>query len=101
MATTVYRATSNFPKHEVYGLTSQIRRCTVSIISNIAEGAGRSSSREFARFLKVANGSAYELETQLFISKNLSYMADESFEELNQSLIEVQKILYTFIKKVE
>ncbi|MCC5940656.1 MAG: four helix bundle protein [Balneolaceae bacterium] len=101
LATDVYRATSNFPKHELYGLTSQIRRCSVSISSNIAEGAGRSSSREFARFLKVANGSAYELETQLIISKNLSYLADESFEKLNQSIIEIQKMLYTFIKKID
>lgn len=100
LATTVYRATSNFPKHEVYGLTSQIRRCSVSISSNIAEGAGRSSNREFARFLKIANGSAYELETQLIISKNLSYLADKSFEELNQSLIEIQKMLYTLLKKL-
>ena len=101
LATEIYKSTSDFPKSELYGLTSQIRRCAVSISSNIAEGAGRSSNKDFARFLHIANGSSYELETQLIISQNLSYLNQSEFIKLNNSLIEIQKMLYTFIKKLE
>jgi len=66
----VYEITSNFPKEEKYGLISQIRRSAVSIPSNIAEGAGRNSNKEFVHFLSIANGSAFELQTQLIISNN-------------------------------
>lgn len=68
----VYRATDNFPKQEMYGLTSQIRRSAVSIPSNIAEGAGRNSDNEFKHFLGIASGSSYELQTQLIISNRLN-----------------------------
>lgn len=101
LATEIYKSTTNFPKPELYGITSQIRRCAVSISSNIAEGAGRSTDRDFARFLHIANGSSYELETQLIISKNLTYLKNKEFESLNNSLTEIQKMLYTFIKRIE
>ena len=101
LATDIYRATSEYPTSELYGITSQMRRCSVSISSNIAEGAGRSSDKDFARFLHVANGSSYELETQLIISKNLSYLNETEFKLLNNSLVEIQKILYTLIKRIE
>lgn len=101
LATDIYRATSEYPKSELYGITSQMRRCAVSISSNIAEGAGRSSNKDFARFLHIANGSSYELETQLLISKNLTYLKDAEFESLDNSLIEIQKMLYTLIKRIE
>lgn len=74
----VYRATADFPKHEVYGLASQMRRCAVSIPSNIAEGASRNSDKEFMQFLYIANGSLSELDTQLIISHKLGYIAEIS-----------------------
>ncbi len=101
LATDVYKLSSRFPKSEQYGLTSQIRRSAVSISSNIAEGAGRSTNKDFARFLHIANGSSYELETQLIISKNLQYLNQSDFKSLHDSLIEIQKMLYTFIKKID
>ena len=94
LATEVYRVTGSFPKEEAYGLTSQIRRSVVSIASNIAEGAGRNYQKEFAQFLSVAYGSAYELETQIIIGKNLNYLSASDFEVLEKSLEEIQKMLY-------
>jgi four helix bundle protein len=76
LARDVYGATENFPSHEVYGLTSQIRRAAVSIPSNIAEGAGRSGAREFFKFLSIARGSLCELETQLLLANDLGYLAE-------------------------
>ena len=73
----VYKLTKIFPKEEIYGLTSQIRKSVVSIISNIAEGAARSSNREFIRFLYIAMGSTSELETQLIIASKLGYLKNE------------------------
>ena len=95
LATEVYRATGSFPKEETYGLTSQIRRCVVSIASNIAEGAGRSHEKEFSQFLSIAYGSAYELETQLIIARNLKYLTVPDFEAFEKALVEVQKMLYS------
>lgn len=82
-------------------ITSQIRRCSISISSNIAEGAGRSVNRDFTRFLHIAYGSSYELEIQLIISKNLSFLEQPGLDKLINSLIEIQKMLYSFIKKLE
>lgn len=71
LATEVYQITADFPKEEKYGLTAQIGRSAVSVPSNIAEGAGRNSNKEFNHFLGISNGSSYELQTQLIISRNL------------------------------
>jgi four helix bundle protein len=98
LATNVYKKTEKFPKYEIYGLTSQIRRCTVSIGSNIAEGAGRESSKEFRHFLNIATGSCYELETQLTISKNLGYINKTEFNSLIRSVVEIQKMLHALKK---
>ena len=95
LATQVYSATGSFPREEMYGLTSQIRRSVVSIASNIAEGAGRNHEKEFAQFLSVAYGSSYELETQLIIAKNLKYLLDPVFVDLEKELNEIQKMLYS------
>jgi len=89
------KKTENFPKTEKYGLTSQIRRCTVSISSNIAEGAGRKSSKEFQQFLHIATGSCYELETQLKFSQNLNFLNAEEYKKIKEQLIEIQKMIYS------
>lgn len=99
LATDVYQKTINFPKYELYGITSQIRRAAVSVSSNIAEGAGRRSNKEFANFLGISYGSACELETQLLIAKNLKYLKGDDFDTLFNDLNEIQKMLYVLEKK--
>lgn len=85
LAFDLYGTTRNFPKEEVYGLTSQIRRSAVSVASNIAEGAARSSRKEFTQFLYIALGSIAELETQLLLAKRLGYPeSDEMFSEMDK-----------------
>jgi four helix bundle protein len=96
LAVEVYQVTSLFPLEEKYGLTSQIRRAAVSISSNIAEGAGRNSEKEFKYFLGIANGSSYELQTQLFISNKLSLINNEDLEKLHHCIDELQKMNYGF-----
>jgi four helix bundle protein len=91
----VYKATSNFPKEEIYGLTSQIRRAAVSIPSNISEGAGRNSNNEFVHFLGIANGSSYELQTQLIISSKLNLIDEKILSPLLSTIDELQKMNYT------
>lgn len=97
----VYKATENFPREETYGLTSQIRRAAVSIPSNISEGAGRNSNKEFRYFLSVANGSSYELQTQIVISNKLQLMPDASAEVLLSRIDEIQKMNYSFQKSIK
>ena len=96
----VYKATRTFPKEELYGLTSQIRRSCVSIPANIAEGCGRGGDAEFARFLQVSMGSASELEYHLLLAHDLDYLKSASYEELMSQLIEVKRMLTAFIKKL-
>ncbi len=95
LATHIYEATKNFPKDEKFGLTSQIRRSVVSISSNIAEGAGRNSNKEFKLFLNYAYGSCSELETQLIISKNLDFLNTDSLSILSDSINEIQKMIFS------
>lgn len=94
----IYKATKCFPKEEVYGLTSQIRRAAVSIPSNIAEGYGRHSDKELIHFLFISLGSASEVETQLLISQRLELLNDIDYLELNNSIIEIIKMLSALIK---
>ncbi len=101
LATQVYRATENFPSEERYALTSQIRRSAVSIASNISEGAGRNSTKEFIYFLGVANGSSYELQTQLVISSQLGLIDTDTVDDLLNHLVEIQKMNYTFQKSLK
>jgi four helix bundle protein len=93
-ATEIYQMTNSYPSHEKYGLVSQIRRSVVSISSNIAEGAGRKGTKEFCHFLRIAYGSACEVETQLIISKNLKFIQKDQFDELFQMCDELQKMIY-------
>lgn len=89
----LYRETSSFPKEEQYGLTSQIRRATVSITSNIAEGFGRSSNKEKDQFFAIAHGSLYEVESQIFIAYGIGYLASEKHQEMVLQLEEVSRLL--------
>ena len=94
----VYKVTGLFPKEDKFGLISQIKRSAVSIPSNIAEGAGRNSIKEFLYFLSVANGSSYELQTQLLISNKLNFLKDDILENMLIELNEIQKMNYNFQK---
>lgn len=98
LATDIYELTSQYPKSELYGLTSQIRRSVVSISSNIAEGAGRESKKEFKQFLNIAIGSSYELETQLLISANLGFISDSDYKRIEKELIKIEKMIYSLVK---
>ncbi|MGG9971057.1 four helix bundle protein [Ferruginibacter sp. SUN002] len=90
----------SFPTDEKFGLTNQIRRCSVSIPSNIAEGYGRNSTNDYKRFLQISLGSLYELQTQIEIANNLKYIDLITFEEVFSLCIEIDKMLYTIIKKI-
>ena len=92
-----YLLTKIFPKEEFYGLTSQIRRCAISIPSNIAEGRGRNSDKEFVRFLQISLGSLYELQTQLELSLELGYVSN--IDNLLNLSIEIEKMINTLISK--
>lgn len=96
LVTEIYTVTEYFPKHENYGLTSQIRRASISIPSNIAEGAGRRGEKEFTRFLFIALGSLSEVETQLEIAYRLHYI--ENIEPINKSIYFIRKMLANLIK---
>ena len=98
LARLVYRYTNSFPKEELYGITSQMRRAVVSIPSNIAEGHGRSSKKELVHFLFVSLGSASELETQLILSQQLGFLSQEQFDKLNNLNNEVLKMLSALIR---
>jgi four helix bundle protein len=89
----VYRFTADFPKQEVYGLTSQMRRASVSVASNIAEGSARGTKRDFRQFVKLARGSNCELQTQLVISRRLQFGDDERYEAVENLSQEVGKML--------
>ena len=96
-----YRGTAGFPRQEIYGITSQIRRCSASIAASIAEGCGKRSNAEFQRFLHIAAGSASELEYHFLLAKDLSFLSDDEYKKLDQSTIEVKRMLAGLIKKVE
>ena len=94
LVTDVYKATENFHKDERFGLTSQVRRCAVSIPSNIAEGAGRRTPGEFKQFLGIAIGSSCELHTQLIIAQKLGYLDSQAITDLVDRIILIQKGVY-------
>jgi four helix bundle protein len=96
----VYRETRNYPREELFGLTSQTRRAASSVPTNIAEGTGRSSDADFARFLWMANGSACELDYQLLLARDLEYLGDDRYTELMGQLDEVKRMLSGLIATV-
>jgi four helix bundle protein len=93
LVTEIYRITRDFPRGELYGLVSQLRRAAVSVPSNLAEGYGRNSRNEFHQFVGVARGSLAEIETQIEIAKNLHYVSEESSSELLSRVDEVGRLL--------
>ena len=97
-ALAVYKATKTFPREELYGLTSQIRRSSMSIPTNIAEGAGRFTDKDFARFLQISMGSASEAEYQLLLARDLGFMNDEQYNTLQSQIVEVKKMLASFLR---
>lgn len=101
LTTKTYNSTRNFPKEEIFGLTSQIRRATISIPSNIAEGFGRDSSKEYLRFLNISISSLFELQTQLEIAKNISFLTENEFNNLYEDSREIERMLVSFIAKVK
>ena len=98
LTTTCYRLTTAFPKCETYGLTAQIRRSAVSVASNIAEGHGRRRTRDYLRFLSIANGSLMELETQFIIAGNLKYVTPDAGRRLLARSTEVGRMLAGLIR---
>ncbi|MFO7890764.1 MAG: four helix bundle protein [bacterium] len=97
----IYKQTTFFPKEELFGLISQIRRASISIPSNIAEGCGRGSNLELARFCQIAMGSASELEYQILLAKDLNYFQEPIYKSINDNLIEIKKMLASLIKKLK
>jgi four helix bundle protein len=100
LSITIYRITKDFPKEELFGLTSQIRRCAVSIPSNIAEGKGRYIQGDYCRFLAIARGSLFELQTQIAIARELNYLTQEEFTKVYQLSEEIGKMLTAIINRL-
>lgn len=99
-ATQVYKVTDQMPWYEKKGICDQLRRAVVSVSSNIAEGSAKPSDADFARFLDQALGSAYEVETQLLISKNVDYITEELYQELNARNISIERQLVGLIRSI-
>jgi four helix bundle protein len=97
----LYRVSRQFPREEIYGITGQMRRAAVSIGANLAEGCGRRTSSELARFVRIAMGSASELDYHLLLSRDLGFMAADEFTRASSALIEVRKMLTSFLNSVE
>ncbi len=97
----VYEITKSFPPDELYGLTNQLRRSSVSIPSNIAEGYGRHQTKDYIRFLSISSGSLYEMETQLEISRRQGYVDQEKYDEVISLSSEIERMLSSLINKLK
>jgi four helix bundle protein len=97
----LYRISQRFPREEIYGITGQLRRAAVSIGANLAEGCGRRSSSELARFVRIAMGSASELDYHLMLSRDLGFMTSDDFATASVTLTEVRKMLTSFLQSIE
>lgn len=97
----IYRATQSFPKEEVYGLTSQIRRAVSSIPTNIAEGCGRRTNAELTNFLNIASGSASEVEYEILLAKEIGYITAEQFEAWTKEIDEIRSMIAAYMKKLK
>ena len=101
LVTRMYEVTKDFPDNEIYGLTSQIKRASVSIPSNIAEGYGREGKNDYLKFLNIAMSSLFELQTQIEIGKNLSFITENNFNSIYEDTRELERMLSSFIKTVK
>jgi four helix bundle protein len=97
----VYKTTKQFPREEIYGLTSQIRRCSSSVAANIAEGCGRRGNPEFQRFLQIASGSASELDYHLLLAHDLGFLDERDYKNLAVELTVMRRMLTSLLQKVE
>lgn len=97
----LYKVTRRFPKEELYGLTSQIRRSAASVCANLAEGCGRGGEREFRRYLLIAAGSASELEYHLLLSADLEYFARDTHADLNREITGVKRMLTGLLNRLK
>ena len=97
----IYNTTHDFPLKEQFVLTSQIRRAAISIPSNIAEGYGRNTTKNYIQFLTISRGSLFELETQIELCRRLKYLSDEKFKEIEMKTIEISKMLTALINKLK
>lgn len=100
LALMIYQVTKTFPRDELYGLVSQMRRSSTSIPTNIAEGCGKGSDAELARFMQISMGSASELEYQLLLAKDLGYLQPDDHQKLHRAIVEIKMMLGPFIKKL-
>ena len=98
LALAIYKVTKKFPKEEVYGLTSQIRRASISIPTNIAEGCGLNTDKGFARFLQIAMGSASETEYQLILAHDLEFLSQATYEDLHNDVTEIKRMVASLLK---
>ncbi|NQV88130.1 MAG: four helix bundle protein [Parcubacteria group bacterium] len=101
LVTAIYKLTDQFPREEIYGLTSQMRRSSVSIPSNIAEGKRRGTQKDYRQFLIIAFGSGSELETQLLIARNLAFINSKDTKEVDRLLDEIMRMLNVLIAKLK
>lgn len=100
LVTSIYQLTNTFPKEEMYGLTGQLRRCGISIPSNIAEGYGRNGSKDYLKFLNIALASLFEMQTQLEIAYNLKYINENQFKTILEESREIERMMSAFIRKI-
>jgi four helix bundle protein len=96
----IYRETRNFPREELFGLTSQVRRAATSISANIAEGCGRGTDKDFSRFLQIAFGSVSELDSHLLLARDLEFLGEDRYGPLYERIVEIRRMLSALIRRV-
>ena len=101
LAVRIYALTGRFPKDEIYGITSQLRRAAVSVPSNIAEGAARTGRKEFLQFINIAQGSLSEIDTQIELSNRLKFLDDQQYKEIQERIVVVSKQLYGLRRSIQ
>ncbi len=101
LVTKIYNETKNFPQEEIYGLTSQMRRASISIPSNIAEGYGRDGKNDYMKFLNIAMSSLFELQTQIEIGKNLNFISENNFNLIYEDTRELERMLSSFVRTIK